>query len=208
MDEVTEAPPGAAPVASGTLARRAAVAELLRDPGDLLVVTGLGSPAWDAAAAGDRDTNFYLWAAMGSAAMVGLGLALAQPRRPLLVLTGDGDQLMGLGALATIGVKRPKNLTIAVLDNGHYGETGMQQSHSAFGVRLDGVARACNFDQVEVIGDMAGVSRLRALIHAPGHGPRFARLLVRTEKLETVLPPNDGVFLKNRFRAALGHAPD
>ncbi len=197
MDEVT---------GTATLARRAVVAELLRDPGDLLVVTGLGSPTWDAAAAGDRDTNFYLWAAMGSAAMVGLGLALAQPRRPLLVLTGDGEQLMGLGALATVGVKSPKNLTIAVLDNGHYGETGMQRSHSALGVRLEGVARACNFDQVEVIGDMAGVSRLRELIHAPGRGPRFARLLVRTEKLETVLPPNDGVFLKNRFRAALGHA--
>ena len=104
---------------------------LLAERDDLVVVTGLGSPSYDTMAAGDHDLNYYLWGAMGSAATVGLGLALAQPQRPVLVITGDGEQLMGLGALATIGVQRPANLTIAVLDNERYAETGMQHSHTA-----------------------------------------------------------------------------
>ena len=92
-------------------------------------------------AAGDHDGNYYLWAAMGSAAMVGLGIATAQPDRPVLVLTGDGEMLMGFGALATIALRKPANLTIAVLDNGHFGETGMQESHAGRGIDLDRVAR-------------------------------------------------------------------
>jgi thiamine pyrophosphate-dependent acetolactate synthase large subunit-like protein len=84
------------------LERRAALAALLRERGDLLVVSGLGSPTYDVAAAGDHPRNFYLWGAMGGAAMIGLGLALAQPALPVLVITGDGEQLMGMGALATI----------------------------------------------------------------------------------------------------------
>ena len=144
---------------------------------------------------------------MGSAATVGLGLALARPQHPVLVITGDGEQLMGLGALATAGAEKTKNLTIAVLDNGHYGETGMQQTHTSLGVSLDAVATACNFDRVDVIRDKDGACGLRDLIHASDYGLRFARILIKVEKLEMVLPPNDGVFLKNRFRAALGFAP-
>ncbi|MGC2640479.1 MAG: thiamine pyrophosphate-dependent enzyme, partial [Pseudolabrys sp.] len=97
------------------LERRAAMATLLENRGnDLLVVPGLGSTAWDAAAAGDNDRNFYLWGAMGGAAMIGLGLALAQPRRRVAVITGDGEMLMGLGSLATIGTQRPRNLAVIV----------------------------------------------------------------------------------------------
>src|SRR3954468_24447433 len=103
-----------------TLARRDAVAALLEDRGDMLVVTGLGSPTYDVHAAGDHDGNYYLWGAMGGAALIGLGLAQARPDRSVLVITGDGEQLMGLGGLATIGIARPKNLVIAVLDNGHF----------------------------------------------------------------------------------------
>jgi thiamine pyrophosphate-dependent acetolactate synthase large subunit-like protein len=117
-------------MAERALDRRAVVAELLKDRGELLVVTGLGSPSWDAFAAGDHDLNFYLWAGMGSAATTGLGLALAQPERPVLVLTGDGEMLMGMGALATAALKAPSNLTIAVLDNGAFGETGHRASAS------------------------------------------------------------------------------
>ncbi len=106
----------------GTLDRRAVVADLLKDRGDLLVVTGLGSPSYDVMAAGDHDLNCYLWAAMGSAMTVGLGLATAQPDRPVLVVTGDGEALMGFGALATIALRKPRNLSIAILDNGHFGE--------------------------------------------------------------------------------------
>src|ERR1700712_2221865 len=114
----------------GTLDRRQTVATLLADRGDLLVVSGLGSPTYDVFAAGDHDANFYLWGAMGGAALIGLGLALAQPSRPVAVITGDGEALMGVGGLLTIAVKQPPNLSIIVLDNGHFGETGMQLSHS------------------------------------------------------------------------------
>ncbi|TMJ71922.1 MAG: hypothetical protein E6G73_13975 [Alphaproteobacteria bacterium] len=116
------------------LDRREAMRVLLDNRGDMLVVTGLGSTTWDAAAVGEDERNFYLWGAMGAAAMVGLGLAVAQPARRVLVVTGDGEMLMGLGALATIGVQRPPNLAIAVFDNGHYAETGMQASHTDYGV--------------------------------------------------------------------------
>src|SRR5207248_1342822 len=98
--------------------RRQLVARLLADRGDmLLVISGLGSPTYDCAAAGDHPLNFYLWGAMGSAVTVGLGLglALAQPKRPVLVVTGDGEMLMGLGALATVAVKKPDNLAIVVI---------------------------------------------------------------------------------------------
>ncbi|HYS74989.1 MAG TPA: thiamine pyrophosphate-dependent enzyme, partial [Burkholderiales bacterium] len=106
------------------LNRREVVASLLKRRDGLLVVAGLGAPAWDCAAAGDHPFTFPLWGAMGSAAMIGLGLALAQPKRRVLVVTGDGEMLMGLGSLATIGVRRPGNLSIVVLDNERYGETG------------------------------------------------------------------------------------
>jgi thiamine pyrophosphate-dependent acetolactate synthase large subunit-like protein len=125
------------------LARRTAIRTLLENRGDLLLVTGLGSTTWDAASVADDERNFYLWGAMGAAAMVGLGLAIAQPARRVLVVTGDGEMLMGLGSLATIGVQRPPNLSIAVFDNGHYGETGMQASHTAETVDLTNVAQAC-----------------------------------------------------------------
>ncbi|MFD2854624.1 thiamine pyrophosphate-dependent enzyme [Seohaeicola zhoushanensis] len=127
------------------LDRRAAVATLLEGRRDMLVVTGLGSASYDVMAAGDHAMNYYLWAAMGSAMTVGLGLAMTQPDKSVLVITGDGEALMGFGALATIAVKAPRNLTIAVLDNGHFGETGMQESHAARGIELDRVAEACTF---------------------------------------------------------------
>ena len=143
------------------LDRRAAIRALLEERGDLLLVTGLGSTSWDAASVGDDGHNFYLWGAMGAAAMVGLGLALAQPERCVLVVTGDGEMLMGLGALATIGVQRPPNLAIAVFDNGHYGETGMQASHTDAAVELIGVARACGIKETFDISDELGAARLR-----------------------------------------------
>src|SRR5712664_2608335 len=128
------------------LDRREAMRMLLDRRGDMLLVTGLGSTTWDAASVGDDERNFYLWGAMGAAAMVGLGLAIARPERRVLVVTGDGEMLMGLGSLAAIGVQRPPNLAIVVFDNSHYGETGMQASHTAEAVELLGVAQACGFE--------------------------------------------------------------
>jgi thiamine pyrophosphate-dependent acetolactate synthase large subunit-like protein len=140
---------------------------------------------------------------MGSAATVGLGLAVAQPQRPVLVITGDGEQLMGLGALATIGVQRPANLTIAVLDNERYGETGMQLSHTARGVRIDRVAAACGFAWTAEVGDRAGTDGIRRRLTA-FEGPGLAAFKVAPTDLPRVLPPIDAVYLKHRLRQALG----
>ena len=191
---------------SGALDRRAVVATLLAGRDNVLVVTGLGSASYDVMAAGDHDNNYYLWAAMGSAAMVGLGIACAQTDKSVLVITGDGEMLMGLGALATIAVQKPKNLTIAVLDNGHFGETGMQLSHAGRGVELNRVAYACGFEQADVITDLNGVDALRKTVKARTH-LTLATIKIKAENPPRVLPPRDGVYIKNRFRAALGHPP-
>ncbi|MDJ0948675.1 MAG: thiamine pyrophosphate-dependent enzyme [Alphaproteobacteria bacterium] len=184
------------------LRRREVVAALLADRDDLLVVAGLGAPAWDVTAAGDHDLNFPMWGAMGGSVMVGLGLALAQPDRRVLVVTGDGDMLMGLGSLATAAAQAPGNLAVAVLDNEHYGETGMQQTHTAAGVDLAGMAKAAGFP---VIGEARAQADLEAAIRdlreAPG--PVFYSIKVRAEELPLALPPRDGVELKERFREAL-----
>ena len=190
----------------GTLERRAAVAGLLQDRGELLVVAGLGSPAYDLHAAGDSDANFYLWGAMGSAALIGLGLAQAQPARTVLALTGDGEQLMGLGGLATIAIAKPRNLAIAVIDNGHFGETGMQPSHTGRGLDLAAVAAAMGFADTRTVSDPAGVAELRAALRAPAAGPRLYVIKVSAQNPPRSLPARDAVYLKNRFRARLGLA--
>jgi thiamine pyrophosphate-dependent acetolactate synthase large subunit-like protein len=189
----------------GDLDRRDVVKALLADRRELLVVPGLGSATWDAAAADGDPRNFYLWGAMGGAAMIGLGLALAQPARPVAVITGDGEQLMGLGGLATIGVRRPRNLTVVVLDNRHFGETGMQESHTGLGTDLCGVARACNFDWVAEASDMVGVEDVRKRFHGMT-GCGFARVPIAAVDRDRVLPEHDGVKIKNNFRAAIGLA--
>jgi thiamine pyrophosphate-dependent acetolactate synthase large subunit-like protein len=185
------------------LDRRVAIRALLESRGDLLLVTGLGSTSWDAASVADDEHNFYLWGAMGAAAMVGLGLAIARPDRRVLVVTGDGEMLMGLGSLATIGVQSPPNLAIAVFDNGHYGETGMQASHTAETVDLIGVAEACGFKEAVGIIDENGLRNFTARIHSAATS-LFARVVIRADEPPRVLPPRDGVLLKNRFRRAIG----
>jgi len=185
-----------------TLRRREVVAKLLQQRKYLLVVAGLGSTAWDITAAGDADLSFPTWGAMGQAAMIGLGLALAQPRRRVLVVTGDGEMLMGLGSLATIGVQQPKNLSVVVIDNERYGETGMQATHTADGIDLAAVAKGCGIRSSKLVRTLAGVNGLRPLIHEKA-GPHFVQIKVKAEKVPLVLPPKDGVLLKARFRRAL-----
>ena len=187
---------------SKVLDRREVARMLLADRGELLVIAGLGAPAWDATDAGDHALNFPLWGGMGGAAAIGLGLALAQPGRRVLVLTGDGELLMGMGSLATIGAQRPRNLSVVVLDNERYGETGMQVSHTAFGVDLAAVAKACGFVSATMVTTTEQVRRLRADLHRTD-GPLFAQVKVAPEKLPLVLPPRDGAHLKDRFREAL-----
>jgi thiamine pyrophosphate-dependent acetolactate synthase large subunit-like protein len=184
------------------LERRKLVKDLLVDRHDLLVVCGLGSPTYDVAAAGDHPLNLYLWGAMGGAAMIGLGLALAKPERRVVVFTGDGEALMGMGALATIGVQRPKNLVIVVLDNGHYGETGMQASHTSGGVDLVAVAKGCGFRGGLTLGEHAGVARVRELLHA-GEGPILVNARIANGDTPRVLPIRDGHAIKLRFMQAV-----
>ncbi|MCX2891899.1 MULTISPECIES: thiamine pyrophosphate-dependent enzyme [Pseudomonas] len=192
--------------ANHVLCRREVVRTLLADRNDVLVVTGLGSASYDVMAAGDHDNNYYLWAAMGSAITVGLGLANAQPDKSVVVVTGDGELLMGFGALATVALQQPKNLTIVVLDNGHFGETGMQVSHAGFGIQLDQVANTCGFAWTQEIREMDGVHALRERF-ANRDGVKLATVKIKAENPPRVLPPRDGYYIKNRFRAALGFAP-
>ena len=188
--------------------RRAAMATLLANrPKNLFVVPGLGSCTWDAFAAGDDDRNFYLWGAMGGAAMIGLGLALAKPNARVAVITGDGEMLMGLGSLATIGVQKPANLTIVVLDNEAYGETGGQASHTAAAADLVGVAKACGIADTRAMTTMAEVEAFAPTLQDVSGGPRFASVKIDAANLERVLSSRDANFIVNRIRGALGFQP-
>ena len=185
-----------------SLDRRDVVKRLLADRGDLLVVTGLGAPTYDVAAAGDHPLNFYLWGAMGQAAMIGLGLALAKPKARIAVVTGDGEMLMGLGSLATIGVKQPANLSVVVIDNRHYGETGMQASATAAGIDLTAIAKACRFNAVHAIETDGDIEPARNLLHR-GRGPVFIQAHVNAIDEPRVLPLRGGHEIKLRFMQAL-----
>ncbi len=189
------------------LDRREAVTRLLRERGELLVVSGLGSATYDVAAAGDDPRNFYLWGAMGGTAAMALGLALAQPERPVLAITGDGDMLMGVGTLASIGAAQPKNLSVVVLDNERYGETGAQMTATAHGIDLSGIARASGFEAMDDIRDMNAVGTLAARLHRM-EGPLYATIKIDRRDYPKVLPARDGAWLRSRFReAVLGKAP-
>lgn len=188
---------------SGAVERRAFVSQLIAATPDALVISGLGSPSYDVFAAGDRDHNFYLWGAMGGAAAMGLGLALAQPERAVLVITGDGEQLMGVGTLGTIGAKQPKNLTIVVLDNGHFGETGMQRSHTSLGTDLVAVARGFGIADAFSVAETSQAGEVAERVRAR-RGVAFVQAFIRPDEPPRALPPRDGAHVKNRFRAALG----
>ena len=190
-------------MSEGTLDRRAVVARLLKDPGDLLVVTGLGSATYDAGAAGDRPENFYLWGAMGGSVMIGLGLAIAQPAKRVLVITGDGEMLMGMGSLATVAAQAPDNLAVVVLDNGQFGETGAQRSHTGHGTNLAAVAAACGWPATGTVTTMAEVEQLAPRLRRE---KLFTVIKISTAEVTRFLPPRDGAYLTHRFQAALGVA--
>lgn len=184
------------------LHRREVAKKILAASGDALLITGLGSTNWDFTAAGDCERIFPLWGAMGGAACMGLGLALAQPGRRVIVATGDGEMLMGIGSLATIAAKAPKNLTVCVFDNERYGETGMQATHTASVTDLALTAQGFGIkDSVTVRDDAELDASMDAILS--GEGPVFRVIKVRAEKLDFILPSKDGVHLKNRMRAHL-----
>ncbi|WP_431514095.1 thiamine pyrophosphate-dependent enzyme [Variovorax sp. DAIF25] len=186
--------------------RREFVARLIAAIPDALIVTGLGSASYDVFASGDRERNYYLWGAMGGAASLGLGLALAQRDKSVVVITGDGEQLMGIGSLGTIGVKQPKNLSIVMLDNGHFGETGMQRSHSSLGADLVAVAKGFGIADAFSVNGIDACEDLAERINARRQ-TTFAQVFIDANEPPRALPPRDGSYIKNRFRAALGFAP-
>lgn len=189
-----------------TMDRREAVARLIAARNGALVVTGLGSPSYDVHACGDADNNYYLWGAMGGAALVGLGIAQARPDKRVMVITGDGEQLMAFGSLATISVASPSNLDIIVLDNQHFGETGMQSSHTGCGIDLSTVAASCGFAETGLLRSLDEVDTLCTKLQAPADGPRLYVLKIKADNLPRSLPPRDATFIKNRFRGHLGYA--
>ena len=185
-----------------TLQRRPVVTKILEPRKDELLITGLGAPTWDVASVSDHPNNFYLWGGMGGAVSTGLGLALAKPERRVLVFTGDGEMLMGLGSLATVAVQKPKNFAVIVLDNGRYGETGMQKSATASGVDLSLVARGVGFHIARTIWTEDELSEATNEIYS-AHGPVFYNIKVQPSDDPMVLPEKDGLTLKHRFREQL-----
>jgi thiamine pyrophosphate-dependent acetolactate synthase large subunit-like protein len=199
-----------------TLQRRPLVKKILAGADDnLLVIAGLGSSNWDITEAGDRPLNMPLWGGMGAPVGMGLGLALAQPRKRVLVITGDGDMLMSLGSLATVATQQPDNLAIVVLDNEKFGETGNQATHtsprnngptdSGAGADLSLIAKGCGIADAAIVREAGDVAQLVKDTRTR-KGPIFRVVKVMVEKLEFVMPPQDGALLKDRFRQALlGH---
>ena len=185
-----------------TLERLDVVARVLKHHDEALLICGLGNTVWDVSTVLDRDEHFYLWGGMGGAAMIGLGLAQAQPSRRVLVITGDGDMLMGMGSLATIGVSKPKNLAIVVLDNERYGETGMQATHTHHGTDLAAVARASGIGASRVVYSSRELDATVAKLFS-GRGPSFTNVKVTQTARRSILPPRHGSLLKDRFRAAV-----
>ncbi|NKB56331.1 MAG: aldehyde dehydrogenase [Alphaproteobacteria bacterium] len=194
-------------MSAAPLHRRDVVRDILapRKP-ELLVVGGLGSPSWDITATADNPRDFCLIGAMGLAVPVGLGLANAQPDNRILVITGDGDMLMGMGALATVANVHPRNLMIVVLDNERYGETGGQPTHTAGVTDLSAIATGAGIPTAATIRSQDELTVMIRNIHE-GDGPAFYVVKIATEMPGTVLPSLDGAFAKDRFRmAVLGKA--
>lgn len=185
-----------------TLHRRDVLGAALEERGDALIVTGLGSTTWDLASFGDRPENFYLWGAMGNATMIALGLALAQPERRVVAVTGDGEMLMGMTSFSTIGAKRPSNLAVCVIDNETYTETGRQPTATGRGTDLAAVAAACGFGKTAMIRTEAEAKDLGGLLFREP-GPVCAVVKVVDEDLPMAVPPRDGGYLKTRFRIGL-----
>jgi len=186
---------------TAVLDRREVVGAILKQRNDALVVTGLGSCSYDAGVH-DHKHTFYLWGGMGGAAMIGLGLALAQPARRVLVITGDGEMLMGLGSFATIGAERARNLAIVVIDNEIYSETGMQATHTQRGVELAGIAKACSFPHAETIYSEKELERAIPQLYTR-EGPIFLDVKVTPKRYHLSMRLRDGTHIKNRFREAL-----
>jgi len=189
--------------APNKIARRAFIAELLRHRGEALIATGLGSATWDCFAAGDSPEYLYSWGGMGLAVPIALGLALAQPDRRVLAITGDGEMMMGLGSLAVVGDQAPKNFAVLVLDNESFGETGRQRGLTAGRVDIAAVAKSVGFSDVMTVTEQGATAALGRFLFAQA-GPVLAVAKIAITEDPWALPEKDGATLAHRFRTALG----
>jgi thiamine pyrophosphate-dependent acetolactate synthase large subunit-like protein len=189
----------ARPEDDDTVTRLEATRIIADAAGDAPIVASLGHPAYDLFVAADRPQNFYTWGSMGVASSIGLGLALARPDRRVFVIDGDGALLMNLGSLATIGLVRPANLVLVVVDNEAYATTGGQATPTAHGADLEAAARAMRVEARTV----RSADELRAAL-APEAGPLTIVAKV-AESAPTAKPPLDCVFIKQRFMASIGN---
>ncbi len=187
----------------GRFDRRKLVRHLLQRRGDALIVGGLGASTWDLAAADGDDRNVYLWGGMGLACSIGLGLALAQPARRVLVITGDGEMMMGIGSLATAAAAVPHNLAVLVLDNQAFGETGQQTGLTAGRADIARMAEGAGFEAPMILGSPEDLLALEEFMYEqPGPALAVAPIALTDDPL--VLPTNNGALMAGRFRAALG----
>jgi thiamine pyrophosphate-dependent acetolactate synthase large subunit-like protein len=191
-------------VAAGfVLDRCEAVPALIGKPDDFLIITGLAGTARDIAALTHDSAQIYTMAgAMGGAVMIGLGLALARPDKRVLVATGDGEILMNIGALATVAIMNPANFSILVVDNGHYGETGWQKSHTSLGVDLEKIAIGSGIQRTRTISAEADLAEGARLLRE-GNGAAFVVLRVAPAEPPAYKRNFDPAACRNRFRAAL-----
>ena len=184
------------------LNRRYVISQILKDRKNSLIINGLGGTCWDVASLGDNELNFYVWGGMGNSCMIALGLALSQPKRKVIVVTGDGEMLMGIGSLATIAVKQPKNLSIVVFDNELYGETGKQKTHTAHCVDLSAIAIGAGIKNSSIIKTHEQLLLLSSNINVIKE-LTFSQIKINNEEGPLVLPIREGAYIKSRFRNAL-----
>lgn len=187
----------------GTLDRCDAVPKLVGNPQDFLIIAGLAGTAKDTASLCEPHGNYFACAGvMGGATAVGLGLALAQPTRRVLVMTGDGELLMNVGSLATVAIMQPPNLSIVCVDNGHYGETGYQKSHTSLGVDLAAIAAGAGIAAVRTVTQESEIAEAAALIRHMD-APSFVVLKVKPTDPPKIRRSMDASWSKHRFRDAL-----
>lgn len=188
---------------SNKISRRAFVAELLAARDGALIIPGLGSPTWDCFAAGDAPEYLYSWGGMGLAVPTALGLALAQPQRRVVCITGDGEMMMGIGSLAVVADQAPKNLGILVLDNEHFGETGRQRGLTGATTDLPTVAKGFGIKQTMLVTEQGAAKDLANFIFKTP-GPVLAVAKIALSEDPWRLPEKDGVTIAHRFRRSLG----
>jgi thiamine pyrophosphate-dependent acetolactate synthase large subunit-like protein len=188
---------------SNKINRRPFVAALLAKREGALVIPGLGSPTWDCSAAGDSPEYLYSWGGMGLAVPTALGVALARPDKRVLALTGDGEMLMGIGSLGVVSAQGAKNLSILVLDNESFGETGRQTGLTSDSTDLCGIAHGFGIKRTMHVTEQEKAGELADFLFK-GDGPSFAVAKIGLSEDPWALPIKDGAAIARRFRISLG----